>query len=132
MYFIINDIEWWKISLHSFMNGWLPGILAFFLGLGLEKITSHRKLKQELKNNLLEIFIPIFNSGEVTTLSLAEECHRNLKATFNAYTRIYPKLFNEKSVQKLSKILADGFLIEGKVNNSYLNPDEIQKIIGNL
>ncbi|MEZ8747417.1 hypothetical protein AB6D07_22835, partial [Vibrio sp. 10N.239.312.C11] len=45
---------------------------------------------------------------------------------------LYPKLFNEKSVQKLSQILADGFLIEGKVNNSYLNPDEIQKIIGNL
>ncbi|MEJ6120850.1 hypothetical protein MT390_02990 [Vibrio sp. 2-Bac 85] len=132
MDFIINDIEWWKISLYSFMNGWLPGVFTFLLGLYFERITSRRKLKQELKNNLLEIFIPTFNSGESITLTLAEESNRKLKAAFNAYKRIYPEIFNEQPVQELSKILADGFWVEGKVNGRYVDPDCIQGIISKL
>ena len=126
---IVNDVDWWTISLLNFMNSWLPGIVTFFLGFLFEKWSSRRKLKAELKNNLLEIFIPTFNSGENITLDLAKSTNFNLKATLNAYKRVYPNTFNEKAVEELSKIFADGFIDGDKVNPNYLDPNKVQDLI---
>ncbi|MDA0150671.1 hypothetical protein [Vibrio sp. LaRot3] len=82
-----------------------------------------------MKNNLLEIFIPTFNSGEVISVDLAESTNFKLKATLNAYKRIYPNTFNEKAVEELGKIFADGFMVGGEVNPSYLDADKVQELI---
>jgi len=126
---IINDVDWWTISLLNFMNSWLPGIATFFLGFIFEKWSSHRKFKAKLKNNLLEIFIPTFNSGENISLDLAKSTNLNLKATLNAYKRVYPNTFNEKAVEELSKIFSDGFIDGDEVNPNYLDPNRIQDLI---
>ncbi|WP_019281466.1 hypothetical protein [Vibrio anguillarum] len=129
---IVNDIDWWTISLLNFMNSWLPGIFTFFLGFLFEKWSSRRKLKTELKNNLLEIFIPTFNSGENITIDLAKSTNFKLKATLNAYKRIYPKTFDEKAVEELSQIFADGFIVDDEVNQNYLAPEKVQDLIRRL
>ncbi|HIF9321342.1 TPA: hypothetical protein ACX6QP_001831 [Photobacterium damselae] len=129
---IVNDVDWWTISLLSFMNSWLPGVFTFFLGFLLEKWSSRRKLKIELKNNLLEIFIPIFNSGENISLDLAESTNFKLKATLNAYKRIYPNTFNEEAVEELRKIFAAGFSYGDEVNQAYLEPNKVQELIRRL
>ncbi|EKA7394198.1 hypothetical protein OL318_004541 [Vibrio parahaemolyticus] len=126
---IVNDVDWGVISLLNFMNSWLPGIFTFFLGFLFEKWSSRRKLRAELKNNLLEIFIPTFNSGEVISVDLAESTNLKLKATLNAYKRIYPNAFDEKAVEELSKIFADGFMIGDKVNPNYVDADKVQDLI---
>ncbi|EDY83822.1 hypothetical protein VDG1235_3449 [Verrucomicrobiia bacterium DG1235] len=129
---VVNDIEWWQISLHSFLNGWLPGVVTFALGLWLARISNHRKLKQELKNSILEIFIPTFNAGQTITFESANEANKKLLVTLNVYENIYPNIFRKKSAKELKDVLSDGFLIDGKVNEKYMNPDEIQNLIKNL
>ncbi|MEI8673841.1 hypothetical protein P4S52_20550 [Vibrio sp. SA48] len=129
---IVNDINWGAVSLLNFMNSWLPGIFTFFLGFLFEKWSSRRKLKIELKNNLLEIFIPTFNSGENISIDLAKSTNFKLRATLNAYKRIYPSTLNEKSVEELGRIFSDGFIVGDKVNPNYLDPDKIQDLISKL
>lgn len=46
-----------------FVNNWVPGIFTFFLGILYSNIVEKKKLKQKLKNDILEIFIPVFNVG---------------------------------------------------------------------
>jgi|SRR5690606_7890172 len=132
MDFFVNDITWWKISLNGLMNGWIPGVLTFILGLWFSKISDHRKLRQKLKNDILEIFIPIFNSGQTISIPEIEETHKKMRATFNAYTRIYPNMFNRESERQLSELLNKGFIVNGEVNNKLLEPDAIQNLIKNL
>ncbi|EKN6117389.1 TPA: hypothetical protein ACOZ3K_002427 [Yersinia enterocolitica] len=132
MGFIINDVVWWKISLNGFMNGWLPGILTFLLGLWFSKITDQRKLRQKLKNDILEIFIPVFNSGESISISMAEDACQKMRMTFNAYKRIYPNMFNSESEKKLGELLNEGFVVNNVINEKFKEPDYIQKLIQNL
>lgn len=129
---VINDIVWWKISLNGLMNGWIPGILTFLLGLCFSKISDYRKLRQKLKNDILEIFIPVFNSGESISLPMAEDACRRMRATFNAYKRIYPNVFNREAEKELDDLLKKGFVVDGKINDDFLNPDYIQGLIKNL
>ncbi|HHG3258811.1 TPA: hypothetical protein ACPVXX_001332 [Vibrio parahaemolyticus] len=132
MEFVINDIVWWKISLNGLMNGWIPGVLTFLLGLWFSKISEHRKLRQKLKNDILEIFIPVFNSGESISIPIAEEACNKMKATFNAYKRIYPNMFNRESERQLGELLSEGFIINGEVNKKFMKPDTIQDLIKRL
>ncbi|GEK16101.1 hypothetical protein [Aliivibrio fischeri] len=108
---IINDIVWWKISLNSLINSWVPGIVTFFLGLWFSKISDRRKLRQELKNSILKLFIPIFNAGEKITLKQAEDTKNEMRITLNVYRNTYPKLLNKKSLQKLLNILNEDIMI---------------------
>lgn len=128
----VNDIVWWKISLNGLMNGWIPGILTFLLGLLFSKISDHRKLRQKLKNDILEIFIPVFNSGESISLPMAEDACRSMRSTFNAYKRIYPNVFNRDAEKELDDLLKQGFVVDGKVNAKFLKPDYIQGLIKKL
>ncbi|PJE57232.1 hypothetical protein TY87_00755 [Marinomonas sp. BSi20584] len=130
--FFVNDIVWWKISLNGLMNGWIPGILTFLLGLLFSKILDHRKLKQKLKNDILEIFIPVFNSGESISMPMADEAYRKLIATFNAYKRIYPGMFDREAERKLGELLSEGFIVDGEINKKFFEPDTIQDLIKGL
>jgi len=132
MDFIVNDIVWWKVSLNGLMNGWIPGVLTFLLGLWFSKFSDHRKLRQKLKNDILEIFIPVFNSGESITEIIAEGACQKMKATFNSYKRIYPGMFNRAAERELGEHLNEGFFIDGKVNGKFMNPDSIQDLIKRL
>jgi hypothetical protein len=132
MSFIVNDIIWWKISLESVVNAWIPGIFTFFLGMWLAKIDDHRRLKQKLKDDLLAIFIPIFNSGQSISRTEAENAARNLRNTFNAYRKIYPNLFLKETEEKLNSILAEGFFVGDGVNKAFMEPQEIQALIKKL
>ena len=129
---IVNDIVWWKISLESIVNAWIPGVFTFFLGLWLARIDDHRKLKQKLKNDLLEIFIPVFNSGQTISAAEVENTIKRMRHTFNAYRRIYPKIFSKEAEEKLNSILAEGFFTKNGVNNVFMEPDGIQNIIKTL
>lgn len=132
MSFIVNDIVWWKISLESVINSWVPGIATFMLGVWFSRIDERRKLKQKLKDDLLQIFIPIFNSGQAITMLEAESTARRTLHTFNAYKRIYPGAFNKEAEDKLGAILADGFLVNNKVNHAFMEPDVVQDLIKTL
>ena len=132
MDFFINDIAWWKVSLNGLMNGWIPGILTFLLGLFFSKISDQRKLRQKLRNDILEIFIPVFNSGESISIPMAEDTCRRMRTTFNAYKRIYPKIFNREAEIQLGALLSEGFIVEGEVNKNFINPDTIQDLIKGL
>ncbi|UZD54951.1 hypothetical protein [Caldimonas aquatica] len=132
MTLIVNDIVWWQISLESVVNSWIPGISTFLLGVWFARIDERRKLKQKLKDDLLQIFIPIFNSGQSITLSEAENAARRMLHTFNAYKRIYSGVFNKAAEEKLGAILADGFLVNNNVNKPFMEPDVIQDLIKTL
>ena len=129
MSFIVNDIVWWKISLESVINAWIPGIFTFFLGLWFSKIDDHRKLKQKLKDDILEIFIPVFNSGQSISIAEAENAAKRMRHTFNAYRRIYPNIFDKDAEEKLNTIFAEGFIANNEVNKEFMDPDIIQNII---
>lgn len=132
MSFIVNDIVWWKISLESIVNAWIPGVFAFILGIWLSKIDDHRKLKQKLRNDILELFIPIFNSGQSISMAEAESAARRMRDTFNAYKRIYPNIFHKNTVEKLNVIFADGFVLDGGVNKAFMEPHTIENLIKKL
>ncbi len=55
-----------------FVNNWVPGIFTFFLGVCYSNIVEKKKLKQKLKNDILEIFIPVFNAGNEISFEVAE------------------------------------------------------------
>jgi len=132
MSFIANNIVWWQISLEALVNSWIPGVATFLLGLWLSKIDEHRKLKRKLKDQLLEIFIPVFNSGQSIALPEVEEAAKRLRYTLNAYKRIYPGVFSTEAESKLNAIFADGFLVNQKVNPAFMEPNAIQDLIGRL
>ncbi|OCH30734.1 hypothetical protein [Aliivibrio fischeri] len=129
---IINDIVWWKISLNSLINSWVPGIVTFFLGLWFSKISDRRKLRQELKNSILKLFIPIFNAGEQITLKQAEDTKNEMRITLNVYRNTYPKLLNKKSLQKLLNVLNEDIMIHDEINANYADSNKIQKMIHDL
>ena len=129
MSFIANNIVWWQISLEALINSWIPGIATFILGIWLSKIDEHRKLRRKLKDQLLEIFIPVFNSGQSISISEAEDAAKRLRHTLNAYKRIYPGVFSADSESKLNAIFADGFLVNQKVNPAFMEPNAIQDLI---
>ncbi len=132
MSLLVNDIVWWKLSLESIINSWIPGIATFCLGVWFARIDDRRKLKQKLKDDLLQIFIPIFNSGQTITMPEAEGAARRMLHTFNAYKRIYPGTFDKAAEEKLGTILADGFIAHGKVNQAFMEPNTVQDLIKNL
>jgi hypothetical protein len=129
MSLISNNIIWWQISLEAFVNSWIPGIATFLLGLWLSRIYEHRKLRQKLKADMLEIFIPVFNSGESISVSEAEDAAKKFRYTLNAYKSIYPDVFNKDSVLKLNAIFADSFMENQKVNPAFMEPNSIQDLI---
>lgn len=129
MSFIINDIVWWEISLEGVVNSWTPGIATFFLGLWLSKIDEHRKLKRKLKDELLEILIPVFNSGQSISFAEANNSAKRIFYTLNAYMGIYPGIFNKDAEAKLKAIFADGFTVNQKVNPAFMEPNAIQALI---
>lgn len=129
---IINDIVWWKVSLNSLINSWVPGIVTFFLGLWFSKISDRRKLRQELKNSILKLFIPIFNAGETITLKQAEDTKNEMRITLNVYRNTYPKLLNKKSLQKLLNVLNEDIMIHDEINANYADSNKIQKMIHDL
>ena len=88
MNFIVNNIAWWQISLEALVNSWIPRIATFLLGLWLSRIDEHRKLKRKLKDEMLEIFISVFNSGQSISLSEAEDAAKRIRYTLNAYKGI--------------------------------------------
>ena len=129
MSFIVNDIVWWKISLESVVNAWIPGVFTFFLGMWFSKLDDRRKLKQKLKDDILEIFIPIFNSGQSISITEGENAAKRMRDTFNAYRRIYPSTFREDAEEKLNGILAEGFIAGNGVNKSFMEPHTLQDLI---
>lgn len=132
MSFIVNDIVWWKISLESVVNAWIPGIVTFLLGMLLAKIDDRRKLKQKLKNDLLEIFIPTFNSGQSILVTDAESAVKKMRDTFNAYRRIYPSIFCKDTAEKLNNILSEGFIADNKVNKAFMDSHNLENLIKEL
>jgi hypothetical protein len=129
MSFIANNIVWWQISLEALINSWIPGIATFLLGLWLSKIDEHRKLRRKLKDQLLEIFIPVFNSGEPISIAEAEYAANKIRSTLNAYKRIYPSVLSTEAESRLNALLADGFMVNQKVNPSFMEPNAIQDLI---
>ncbi|HCH9885156.1 TPA: hypothetical protein NN356_004311 [Escherichia coli] len=115
-----------------FVNNWLPGICTFFLGIFYSNIVEKKKLKQKLKNDILEIFIPIFNAGNEISIEIAENAYRNMNGTFQLYKRIYPGMFNKEAERELDRLLKDGFLINGEVNKHYFEPTNIESLIKRL
>ena len=132
MTFIVNDIVWWQISLEGVVNSWIPGIFTFLLGLWLSKIDEHRKLKRKIKDAMLEIFIPVFNSGQSISLMEAENAAKRVRYTLNAYRGIYPGIFNTNAEAKLNAIFAEGFMVNQKVNPAFMEPNVIQDLIRTL
>jgi hypothetical protein len=129
MSLIANNIVWWQISLEALINSWIPGIATFLLGLWLSKIDEHRKLRRKLKDQLLEIFIPVFNSGQSISLAEAEYAARKIRYTLNAYKRIYPGVLSTEAESRLNAIFANGFMVNQKVNPSFMEPNVIQDLI---
>ena len=129
MSFIANNIVWWQISLEALINSWIPGIATFLLGLWLSKIDEHRKLRRKLKDQLLEIFIPVFNSGHSISHAEAEYAANKIRYTLNAYKRIYPGVLSTEAESRLNAIFADGFMVNKKVNPSFMEPNAIQDLI---
>lgn len=129
MSFIVNNIVWWQISLEALVNSWIPGIATFLLGIWLSRIDEHRKLKRKLKDEMLEIFIPVFNSGQSISLPEAEDAAKRIRYTLNAYKRIYPGVFSTDAESKLNAIFADGFMVNQKVNPAFMEPNVIQDLI---
>lgn len=132
MDFIINDIVWWKVSLSSVINSWVPGVLTFLLGLWFSKTSERRKLKQELKNSILEIFLPVFDAGETITIEMAEEAKNRMRITLNVYKNIYPKLFHNDAFEQLHSLLNEQIFINGEVNTQFMSPEIIQDMIRRL
>lgn len=130
MNYIINDIVWWKISILGFVNGWLPGILTFLLGVILEKIASNLKMKHNLKQSLLGIFIPTFNTGRKISKEQAERAILEFRVTLNTYRQIYPKIFKKQPAEQLETIFnQELFNQEGKVTDEFNNPQIIIRLI---
>lgn len=115
-----------------FVNNWLPGICTFFLGIFYSNIVEKKKLKQKLKNDILEIFIPVFNPENEISIEIAENAYRNMNGTFQLYKRIYPGMFNKEAERELDRLLKDGFLINGEVNKHYFEPTNIESLIKRL
>jgi hypothetical protein len=132
MSFIANDVVWWQVSLEALINSWIPGVATFLLGLWLSKIDEHRKLRRKLKDQLLEIFIPVFNSGQSISLAEAEVAAKRILYTLNAYKRIYPGVLNAEAESKLNAIFADGFVKNQKVNSAFMESNTIQDLIKSL
>ncbi len=128
MSFIANNIVWWQISLEALINSWIPGIATFLLGLWLSKIDEHRKLRRKLRDQLLEIFIPVFNSGQPISIDEAECAANKFRSTLNAYKRIYPSVLSTEAESRLNAIFADGFMVNQKVNPSFMEPNAIQDL----
>ncbi|MEG5888221.1 hypothetical protein UXP46_23580 [Enterobacter ludwigii] len=126
------DLADWKGIFEVFVNNWVPGIFTFVLGILYSKITERQKLRQKLKNDILEIFIPVFNAGNEISFEIAENACRNMKGTFQAYKRIYPGIFNQESEKTFEILLKDGFLVNGEVNKHYFEPDNIERVIKKL
>ena len=129
MSFIVNNIVWWQVSLEALVNSWIPGIATFLLGMWLSRIDEHRRLKRKLKDEMLEIFIPVFNSGQSISLPEAEDAAKRIRYTLNAYKRIYPGVFSTDAESKLNAIFADGFMVNQKVNPAFIEPNVIQDLI---
>lgn len=115
-----------------FVNNWVPGIFTFFLGICYSNIIEKKKLKQKLKNDILEIFIPVFNAGNEISFEIAENACRKMEGTFQLYKRIYPGIFNKEVESELEDLLKDGFLINNEVNPHYFEPDNIENLIKRL
>ena len=113
----------------SLVNSWIPGIATFLLGLWLSRIDEHRKLKRKLKDDLLEIFIPVFNSGQSISLPEAEDAAKKIRYTLNAYKSIYPGVFSKETESKLNASIAGGFMVNQKVNPAFMEPNVIQDLI---
>ncbi|MBG6078986.1 hypothetical protein [Rubrivivax gelatinosus] len=129
MNFIANNIVWWQISLEALINSWIPGIATFLLGIWLSRIDEHRKLRRKLRDQLLEIFIPVFNSGQAISLAEAEDAAKRLRYTLNAYKRIYPGVLSAEAESGLNSIFADGFMVNRKINPAFMEPNRIQDLI---
>jgi hypothetical protein len=115
-----------------FINNWVPGIFTFILGICYSNIIEKKKLKQKLKNDILEIFIPVFNAGNEISFEIAENAYRNMRGTFQSYKRIYPGIFNKEAESELEGLLKEGFLINGEVNQHYFEPANIENLIKRL
>ncbi|CET05192.1 hypothetical protein B1L79_12780 [Salmonella enterica subsp. enterica serovar Dublin] len=115
-----------------FVNNWVPGIFTFFLGICYSNFVEKKKLKQKLKNDILEIFIPVFNAGNEISFEIADNACRNMRGTFQSYKRIYPGIFNKEAESELEGLLKDGFLINGEVNQHYFEPANIEELIKRL
>ena len=107
-------------------------LFAPSLGICYSNIVEKKKLKQKLKNDILEIFIPVFNAGNEISFEIAENACRKMKGTFQAYKRIYPGIFNKEVESELEDLLKDGFLINGEVNPHYFEPANIENLIKKL
>ncbi|MCU1716437.1 hypothetical protein [Pseudomonas sp. 5P_3.1_Bac2] len=133
MSYIANDILWWKVSLLGFFNGWLPGVLTFLLGLVISKISSHRNLRNNLKNSILSIFIPTFNAGREISEAQVQQTIKELRLTINTYRQIYPKIFNEHAARRLEDIFSKGpFEQSGDISEEFKDTQLIINIIKEL
>lgn len=125
----LMDSGFWKGVLDSFLNSWLPGIVTFALGILYSSIVEKRKLRQKLKNDILEIFIPVFNSGDEITIEIAENACKKMNGIVRTYQRIYPRIFKRKAESELSRLLSEGFITKDHVNKIFLEPDDIENLI---
>lgn len=132
MSFLVNDISWGQVSLCNFVNSWAPGVFSFVVGIISNRIAVRRSLRKNLKNDLLKIFIPTFNTGRTITVEEAVRVHENLRATLNTYLHVYPRIFNRKKTDELQQVLGKGFVKEGQVNGHTLNPTLMEDLIRSL
>ena len=132
MSLLVNDISWGQVSLCNFVNSWAPGVFSFLVGIIFNRITVRRSLRKNLKNRLLEIFIPTFNTGRTITGEEAVRVHENLKATLNTYLQVYPKIFNRKKTDELQQVLGSEFVKDGQVNDHIFDPRVMIDVIQGL
>lgn len=133
MGYIINDIEWWKLSILGFVNGWLPGILTFLLGMALSKIASRREMKHSLKKVLLGIFIPTFNTGSKISVYQVNQAIIEFRVTLTTYRQIYPNTFNAQAADRLGHIFRQGLYDgDGEIASEFKKPQVIIDLIKTL
>jgi len=62
-------------------------------------------------------------------METAQSAYKKMNGTFRTYQRIYPGIFKREAQKELSKLLNEGLIINGSVNNRFLDPDNIESLI---
>ncbi|HBX7388136.1 hypothetical protein ACRFEN_25695 [Klebsiella pneumoniae] len=126
------DTGFWKGFNDSFLSNWYPGIVTFVLGIVYFSVVEKIKLRQKLKNDILEIYMPVLTCGSEITIGIAENGGVRMSGIFKSHQEIYPEIFTRQAQKELSKLLVEGFIINGYVNKRFLEPISIENLIKSL
>ena len=98
----------------------------------LRRIIERRSIRKRLRNKLLDIFVPAFNTGRILSEKEALQASQDLRVTLNAYVQIYPKVFRKQSADELRRMISDGIIQGGQVNSNFLDPEAMIEVIRKL